>query len=265
MGTGDRAQLRAAVLGGMVAAIAVSAGFLAAGALDDEPAARRAGDRTAPAAGAPSLREVYRRARLGVVLIDHRPPGVPPRTGPPTRGDRISTGTAFVIDDAGDLVTNQHIVAGRGRTTLQFSGRRKPVGATVVGRDRATDLAVVRVDRPRAVRLAPLALGDSSGVRVGDTAIAIGNPFGLERSLSVGVVSATGRTITAPSGAKTRGVLQTDAAINPGNSGGPLLDARGRVIGVTSQARGNDLGFAVGVDTVKRLLATLRRRGRLAP
>nr|MBA3747841.1 trypsin-like peptidase domain-containing protein [Solirubrobacterales bacterium] len=200
---------------------------------------------------------VYRRVRLGVVVVEHRPPGVPSRRGPPTRGDRIATGSGFVLDDAGHVATNQHIVAGRGTTTVQFAANEDPVRATIVRRDASTDLAVVRVGRARAARLRPLALGDSDAVRVGDPAIAIGNPLGLQRSLTVGVVSAVGRTIKAPDGAKIRDAVQTDAPINPGNSGCPLLDAAGRVIGVVAQARGDGLGFAVPVDALKRLVADL--------
>jgi len=239
----------------------VCAVFLAAGAFEDEPE-RASPGRVANAATTPSVGDVYRRARLGVVLIDHRPPGVRPRSGAPTRGDGVATGTGFVIDAAGHVVTNQHIVAGRGTTTVQFDPGEDPVRATIVRRDAATDLAVVRVDRGRAPRLRPLALGDSGAVRVGDPALAIGNPFGLERSLSLGVISALGRRITAPDGTRIRNVVQTDAAINPGNSGGPLLDERGRVIGVMTQGRGSGIAFAVPVDTLKRVAAEARGSGR---
>ena len=255
-------SLRTAVVSGLASAGAVCAIFLAAGAFEDESDRRRGGAATTPAASGSSVREVYERARRAVVLIDHRPPGVRPRTGPPRRGDRIATGTGFVIDRFGRIVTNQHIVAGRGTTTVQFGPGDDPVRARVVRRDASTDLAVLRVDRARAPRLTPLPLGASDDVRVGDAAIAIGNPFGLERSLSVGVVSALGRRITAPDGTRIRNVVQTDAAINPGNSGGPLLDARGRVIGVMTQGRGSGIAFAVPVDTVRRVVADARRRSR---
>ena len=130
----------------------------------------------------------------------------------------------------------------------------------MVGRDPSTDLALLQID-PNAPRdFEPLPLGDSKRVRVGDAAIAIGHPFGLERSLTLGVVSSTDREIDAPDGSKIEDVVQTDAAINPGNSGGPLLDAEGRVIGVNSQGRGGGSGiaFAVPVDTLKRVLPALR-------
>ena len=252
---------RGAILGGLLSAAVVSVAFLAAGAFEDEPPGRSGGAATAPPRAALSVREIYARARSAVVLIDHRPPGVRPRTGPPSRGDRVATGTGFVVDGSGLVVTNQHIVAGRGTTTVQFDPDEDPVRATIVRRDASTDLAVVRVAVSRAPRLNALALGDSGRVRVGDPALAIGNPFGLERSLSAGVVSALGRRMTAPDGTRIRDVVQTDAAINPGNSGGPLLDARGRVIGVLTQGRGNGIALAVPVDTVKRVVARARRRG----
>ncbi len=243
-----------------MSAVVVCAIFFAAGAFDEAPAGRRADVAPASMTAAPSLRDVFRRARLGVVLVDHRPPGVKPRKGPPRPGDGIATGSGFVIDRQGHVVTNQHVVAGRGRTTVQLDADDDPVGARIVGRDASTDLALVKVDPADAGGLRPLALGSSDAVRVGDAAIAIGNPFGLERSLTVGVVSATDRRINAPDGSKIRRAVQTDAPINPGNSGGPLLDAAGRVIGVISQGRGEGIAFAVPVDTVKAVVAQLRRR-----
>ena len=257
-----RSSLRTALISGLASAGAVCAIFLGAGAFEDESERESAGAATTPAAPGSSVREVYERARLAVVLIDHRPPGVRPRTGPPSRGDRIATGTGFVIDRSGRIVTNQHIVAGRGTTTVQFHRGDDPVRARIVRRDASTDLAVLQVDSARAPRLTPLPLGDADDVRVGDGAIAIGNPFGLERSLSVGVVSALGRRITSPDGTRIRNVVQTDAAINPGNSGGPLLDETGRVIGVMTQGRGSGVAFAVPVAAVRQVLAEARRRGR---
>jgi len=253
-----RFSIGSAVVGGLASALAVCAIFVAAGAFDDDSGGDQAAERpAAPPPAAASVRDVYRRSRLSVVVVDHRPPGVRPRRGPPTREDGVATGTGFVIDRAGHIVTNQHIVAGRGTTTVQFAAGEEPVRATVVERDASTDLAIVRVAPRRVARLRPLALGDSDAVEVGDTAIAIGNPLGLQRSLTVGVVSAVGRTISAPDGSKIRDAVQTDAPINPGNSGCPLLDGAGRVIGVVSQGRGNGIAFAVPVDTVKRLVAEL--------
>ena len=261
MGDPGRASLRAAAAGGLVSGLAVVAIFLAAGAFEDEqPPAQPAQPSATTTTATLSPGEIYRRARLGVVLVDHRPPGVRPRRGPPRRDDGIATGSGFVIDRQGHVVTNQHIVVGRGTTTVQFTAGAEPVRARIVGRDASTDLALLRVDPDRARRLVALPLGASDAVRVGETAIAIGNPLGLQRSLTVGVVSATGRRIGAPNGGRIRNAVQTDAPINPGNSGGPLLDSHGRVIGVISQARGPGIGFAVPVDTVKRVVARLQRR-----
>lgn len=256
-------MLRAAAVSGVLSATAVCAILFAAGAFDDGRAAEPAAAPITATTPVPSVGDVYRRVRLGVVLVEHRPPGVRPRTGPPTRKDGIATGSGFVIDRRGHVVTNQHIVAGRGSTTVQFGPGEKPVGATIVGRDASTDLALVRVDPGEArAPLRPLALGDSEAVGIGDPAIVVGNPYGLERSLAAGVVSATDRTIDAPNGAKIDHAVQIDAPINPGNSGGPLLDGHARVIGVISQGRGNGIAFAVPVDTLERVIAELRRRGR---
>ena len=254
-----RASVWPAAVSGVASALAVCGIFLATGALDDEPAPAP----SAPAARTDPVRAVYERSRAGVVLIDHRPPGTPARRGPPTREDGVATGSGFVVDRRGHVVTNAHVVAGRGKTTVRFGEERDPVAARIVGRDPSTDLALVRVDPRRTRRLVPLPLGDSRAVRIGERAISIGNPFGLDRTLTVGVVSATDRTIDAPDGSRIRGAVQTDAAINPGNSGGPLLDAGGRVIGVSTQARGDGIAFAVPVDTVKKVVAAIRRDGRV--
>lgn len=252
-----------AIVSGLVSAAAVAALILATGIGDDPgtPATVTGAD---PAAGPPA-RQVYERARRGIVRVDARPRGrrIPP--GPPRRDDGVATGTGFVIDRDGSIVTNDHVAAGGDHVTVRFEEDDRRIDARVVGRDPSTDLALLRIDPERAGDLAPLALGDSGGVRVGDTAIAIGHPFGLERSLTLGVVSSTEREIDAPDGFKIENAVQTDAAINPGNSGGPLLDAEGRVIGVNTQGRGGASGiaFAVPVDTVREVVPALRRDGRV--
>ena len=152
---------------------------------------------------------------------------------------------------------------------MQFADRAT-VTARVRGTDISTDIAVLQVD-PEAVRLRPLSLGSSRAVRVGDPVVAIGNPFGLDRTLTTGVVSAKQRRIEAPNGFEIEDVIQTDAAINPGNSGGPLIDGLGRVIGINSQiyagsadAPGNvGIGFAIPIETARRIAAELRREGRI--
>ena len=260
-----RPSLRPAIASGLASAIAVAAIFFVTDDLfDDNRESGRAGGSPMPAQGAGAMRDVYERSRRAVVLIDHRPPGVRPRTGPPRRSDGIATGSGFAIDANGHIATNHHIVAGRGETTVRLDPDADPVEAIVVGRDPGTDLAVVKIDPAAAGGLEPLRLGDSDAVRVGDAALTIGNPFGLDRSLTAGVVSAIDRTIDAPDGSKIDDVVQTDAPINPGNSGGPLLDAAGRVIGVISQARGDGVAFAVPADTVKQVVSALRRDGRVA-
>jgi S1-C subfamily serine protease len=263
----------AALLGGaggaLVTAVA-AATLVVAGALHTEerpaPTPTSPPARTAPAAetraapgGASSdallVGQVYRRAIAGVVLI---------RTGD-------GEGSGFVVDAKGRIVTNAHVVGGARRVRVQFGEDTPTIPGRVVGRDRSSDLALVRV-LPRRVRggLHPLALADSARVRVGDLAVAIGNPFGLERTLTAGVISALGREIDAPDGFSIPGAIQTDAAINPGNSGGPLLDRDARVMGVNSQietggaGRGNvGVGFAVPSNIVRAVTADLARDGRV--
>jgi S1-C subfamily serine protease len=250
-----------AVLSGLAAALTVSAVFMAAGAFDDESAPR--------AAASPSRAQgedtstLFRRARDGVVLVEARRPGTPLSFGRPSREDGIATGTGFVVDGSGHIVTNDHVAAGGSVVTVQAGPRTPRVRARIVGRDPSTDLALLRVDPDEAPDLSPLPLGESDEVRVGDTAIAVGNPFGLQRSLTVGVVSAVDRSIDAPDGFPIEGAVQTDAAINPGNSGGPLLDQAGRVIGVLAQSESDGIAYAVPVDTLRRVLPELRRAGRV--
>jgi S1-C subfamily serine protease len=177
----------------------------------------------------------------------------------------VSTGSGFVLDKSGRILTNAHVIEGASRVTVQFEDN-KTVEAKVQGKDTSTDLALLKVD-PDGLKLKPLPLGNSKSVRVGDPTIAIGNPFGLDRTLTTGVVSALQRKITSPSGYSISHVIQTDAAINPGNSGGPLLDAAGRVIGINSQiATGGSggsvgIGFAVPINTAKQVIPDLRSSG----
>src|SRR5215204_3367887 len=199
-----------------------------------------------------TARDIYSKAAPGVVYIRAR--SVQQTQSPfdvfPRQQENLSTGSGFVVDEQGHILTNAHVVANSLDVRVSFSDHRT-VAARVVGKDADTDLAVLSVN-PREVHLHPLQLGDSGAVRVGDPTVAIGNPFGLERTLTTGVVSALQRRITAPSGFAIEDVIQTDAAISPGNSGGPLLDAAGRVIGVNSQIATGDnstgnvgIGFAV--------------------
>jgi len=251
-----------ALVSGLAAALAVSALFMAAGAFDDDAPAPRAAA-TPTAARGEDTSALFRRARDGVVLVEARRPGTPLSFGRPSREDGIATGTGFVVDESGHIVTNDHVAAGGRVVTVQAGPRTPRVRARIVGRDPSTDLALLRVDPGDAPDLDPLPLGRSDAVQVGDTAIAVGNPFGLQRSLTVGVVSATDRSIEAPDGFPIEGAVQTDAAINPGNSGGPLLDGAGRVIGVLAQSEADGIAYAVPVDTLRRVMPELRRTGRV--
>jgi S1-C subfamily serine protease len=251
-----------ALLSGLAAALTVSAVFIAAGAFDDDTSAPRAAA-SPSAAQAEDTSTLFRRARDGVVLVEARRAGTPLSFGRPSREDGIATGTGFVVDQSGHIVTNDHVAAGGRVVTVQAGPRTPRVRARIVGRDPSTDLALLRVDPDEAPDFTPLPLGDSDDVRVGDAAIAVGNPFGLQRSLTVGVVSAVDRSIDAPDGFPIEGAVQTDAAINPGNSGGPLLDHAGRVIGVLAQSESDGIAYAVPVDTLRRVMPELRRTGRV--
>ena len=216
--------------------------------------------------------DIYKRDAPGVVFVRSQ---IVQRTQSPfdfglpqeQRGE--ATGSGFVIDKAGTILTNAHVVNGATKVTVQFENKQS-VQAKVLGKDESTDLALLQVD-PAGLKLTPLVLGSSKTVQVGDPAIAIGNPFGLERTLTTGVISAVKRTIRAPNSFEIDDVLQTDAPINPGNSGGPLIDATGKVIGINSQiATGGSgsqgsvgIGFAVPIDTAKQIIPDLKQSGRV--
>jgi putative serine protease PepD len=181
-------------------------------------------------------------------------------------GSRAAEGTGFVYDTNGDIVTNQHVIDGATGVKVTFSDGASYT-ATVVGSDASTDLAVLHVNAP-ASKLVPVELGDSSTVSVGDGVVAIGDPFGLQGTVTSGIVSAVDREITAPDNTPIEGVIQTDAAINHGNSGGPLFDLSGKVIGVTAQIEsdsgGNDgVGFAIPSNTVKTVVGQLLSGGKV--
>jgi S1-C subfamily serine protease len=176
------------------------------------------------------------------------------------------TGSGFVWDNKGHIVTNNHVIEGADLVSVSFDSK-KLYRAHVVGTAPDKDLAVLRVDAP-AEFLRPITLGHGDSLRVGMEALAIGNPFGLDHSLTRGIISALDRELMAPNGRVIDGVVQTDAAINPGNSGGPLLNSRGELIGVNTaivskSGMNAGIGFAVPVSTVRRVVPQLIEHGRV--
>jgi S1-C subfamily serine protease len=218
------------------------------------------------------VNQIYRHDGRGVAFIEAQsPPEESSSFGPfggPSQGGGTATGSGFVIDGEGHILTNNHVVAGAKRIEVKLGASNRTYTARVVGADPATDIALLKVDAP-AGQLHPLVLGDSSKVQVGDPVVAIGNPFGLDRTVTSGIVSALQRQIQAPNGFSISHVIQTDAAINPGNSGGPLIDASGSVIGINSQiqtggGRGNvGIGFAIPINTAREAVGQLEQNGKV--
>jgi S1-C subfamily serine protease len=215
-----------------------------------------------------SPEDVYRRAAPAVVVITStQTKEIPPTFFTPPRKERVGAlGSGFVIDAKGDIVTNDHVVTGGSDVRVGFSsGASYP--AKVIGADPSSDVAVVRVKAP-ASALHPLTFDDSTPIAVGDPVYAIGNPFGLDRTMTAGIVSAVGRDIEAPNGLAIPNAIQTDAPINHGNSGGPLLDRFGRVVGINAQIEGGTvdanvgIGFAIPADAARSVAAQLIRTGR---
>ncbi len=216
--------------------------------------------------------QIYRRDAPGVVQITATSVSQvstdPFNLLPTTPQTSESLGSGFVIDKAGHIVTNYHVIQGAKKVQVSFSGQDE-ITATVVGKDPSTDVAILKIDA-HARALTPLELGNSDAVVVGDPVDAIGNPFGFTRTLTTGVVSAVQRQIEAPNSLPIDHAIQTDAAINHGNSGGPLIDAEGRVIGVTSQistgttgGQGNvGIGFAIPINTVRNVAAQIISSGK---
>ena len=245
--------------------VAIIVGVLAAAGVFErgDATAQTATSTPTPArsGGASNLTDVadlYERASSGVVFVSAR------------SAQGQGSGSGFVVGTDGSIVTNDHVVEGAEEVSVRFTANGDPVDAKVVGTDPSTDLALLDVDE-NAVEggVKPLRLGDSENLRPGEPAVAIGSPFGLEGTVTSGIVSALDREIQAPNGFSISGVIQTDAAINPGNSGGPLLDREGRVIGVNSQIATNGggsnsgVGFAVPIDTVKSVVPQLKEDGKI--
>ena len=206
--------------------------------------------------------QVYQRDSAGVVAIQATSPG------------QQDSGTGVVLSSDGYIVTNDHVISGASSVSVSTGSNSSSTAssssgrtAQVVGEDPNSDLAVIKVD-PTGLNLHPLTLAQSSTVGVGDPVYAIGNPYGLDQTLTRGIVSALNRQISAPDGTAINGAIQTDAALNPGNSGGPLIDSHGDVIGINSQIASEassaggqpgstGVGFAIASDTVKSVVAQI--------
>jgi putative serine protease PepD len=264
------AALLASGLVGGVAAVGVWE------AVDDDPAtttveaAPASSARTTSAGGGLSIGEIYDRASPGVVEIRVAAQGVDPNESPFAPDDLPfqqpgATGSGFVIDDEGRIITNQHVVGEAETVTVVFQDGEE-AEARVVGTDPSTDVALVQLENPGDHDLDPLPLGSSDALEIGDPVVAIGSPFGLQGTLTSGIVSALDRELRAPNGFTIDGAIQTDAALNSGNSGGPLLDSQGRVVGINSQIQSENggnvgIGYAVPIDTAREVVEQLKSGG----
>jgi putative serine protease PepD len=248
--------------GGVAATLAVGAGAVIAHEFIDHPSSVVGSQTTAsarPISANLDASQIYNASKNAVTYIVADTP------------EGQATGSGFVVSKDGLIVTNDHVVDGASQVQVKIGTSSQAQDATVVGADPSRDLALLKVD---ASNLPTLSLGDSSSVGVGDPTYAIGNPFGLDHTLTTGIVSALQRSLQAPDGATISGAIQTDAALNPGNSGGPLLDSSGKVIGVNSQIQtgsssgaeaGNvGIGFAIPSSTVKSFIAEAKA-GKLKP
>jgi S1-C subfamily serine protease len=279
-----RTSFGSALLGGAVVAvlggIAVAAGLLDTG--HNTTTTITAPPSSAPVANTESndasetVNQIYRSDGPGVAFIESTEPAEessapfnPFGGEEESHGGGIATGSGFLIDDEGHIVTNNHVVEGATKVEVRLGSSDTEHEAEVVGADPATDVALLKIDVP-ADQQHPLELGNSAQVQVGDPVVAIGNPFGLDRTVTAGIVSALQRQIQAPNGFSISHVIQTDAAINPGNSGGPLIDAEGKVIGINSQIQtggsgdGNvGIGFAVPINTAREVVEQLEENGKV--
>jgi putative serine protease PepD len=248
--------------GGVAATLAVGGGAVIAHEFIDNPSSAVGSPTTAsahPISADLNARQIYDASKNAVTYIVADTP------------EGQATGSGFVVSKDGLIVTNDHVVDGASQVQVKIGTSDKAQAAQVVGADPSRDLALLKVD---GKNLPTLELGDSSKVSVGDPTYAIGNPFGLDHTLTTGIVSALQRSLQAPDGATISGAIQTDAALNPGNSGGALLDADGKVIGVNSQIQtgsssgaeaGNvGIGFAIPANTVKTFISEAKA-GKLQP
>jgi S1-C subfamily serine protease len=211
-----------------------------------------------------TLHQIYERDAPGVVAIRASSSAQGPAAFGGEGAKRGDSGTGIVLNSSGLILTNEHVVDGASEITVALDGQSNHTRrATVVSESRSTDLAVLRIDAG-GLALHPLTFTNSSAAQVGEPVVAIGNPFGLNWTLTNGVVSAVGRQIQAPDGTAIKNAIQTDAALNPGNSGGPLINAAGEVLGINSQIASTGggsgqsgsvgVGFAISANTVKSFL-----------
>ena len=210
-----------------------------------------------------SVNQIYRRAYRGVVEITVTTSAAASPFG--GSGTAKAQGSGWVYNSSGNIVTNEHVVDDASSISVRF-WNGKTYSASVVGTDKSTDLAVIKVDAPSS-ELHPLSVGNSADLQVGNGVVAIGSPFGLEETVTSGIVSALHRAIEAPNNFTINDSVQTDAAINHGNSGGPLLNSQGQVVGVNAQIRsdsgGNEgVGFAIPSNTVRSIATQLISTGK---
>jgi S1-C subfamily serine protease len=274
-----RSPFGSALLGGLVVAV-LGWIAIAAGAIQSDggttttvaapitaPVDSKSGDESANV-----VNQIYKTDGQGVAFIESQiepteSESLNPFGEPEPESGGVATGSGFVIDGEGHILTNNHVVEGANKVTVKLGDSEETYDAEVVGTDPGTDIALLQVDAP-ADQLHPLTLGESAAMEVGDPVVAIGNPFGLDRTVTSGIVSALQRQIEAPNGFAISHVIQTDAAINPGNSGGPLINASGEVIGINAQiatgggGNGNvGIGFAIPIDTVRAEIEQLKTKG----
>jgi putative serine protease PepD len=254
--------------GAGAAAVALSHGSSQHSAAPAAPVAASSANNVA-ATSTLTLQQIATQSTKSVVEVDAASTGsqspYPYGGGGGSGGAESATGTGFVYDGDGHIVTNEHVIDGASSVSVKLSDG-STWKATVVGSDTSSDLAVLKISAP-ASKLTPLPLADSSAVQVGDGVVAIGNPFGLDGTVTSGIISAVDREIAAPDETPIEGAIQTDAAINHGNSGGPLLNLEGKVIGVTAQIQsesgGNDgVGFAIPSNTVRSIADQLIATGK---
>jgi S1-C subfamily serine protease len=276
-----RSSFGSALLGGAVVAV-VGAVLLLTGAVKSSGGGTTTIEQSAAAPivskssgeSGNTVDQIYKADGNGVAFIESQlepeesKESLNPFIEPESQSGGTATGSGIVLDDKGHILTNNHVIEGASKIQVKLGASDHEYTAEVVGTDPASDLALLKVSAPTK-ELTPLTLGDSAKMEVGDPVVAIGNPFGLDRTVTSGIVSALQRQIQAPNGFSIDNVIQTDAAINPGNSGGPLINSAGEVIGINSQIEtggsGSDgnvgIGFAIPINTAKEVIHELETKG----